>query len=202
MMNICIQLMEEVNTKKVKKQENQLEIVATVSTTEKQNIERLNEVWEACWRWQNWEIRNDASQKEEGVKFIWDGRRELAFPVLDFHEKWFTSPSLTFTSSTLEEWSPLSCLYLQSIIPQPHRSSTHFPPWDLPICQLGCSCRSCNLLEKDLSATGMGLARSVVRVLKTIRLLNLKPCPPTLILSVEKTEASVAETCCRLVGSI
>lgn len=199
MMNICIQLMEEVNTKKVKKQENQLEVVATVST-EKENIVRLNEVWEACW--QNWEIRNDASQKEEVSNISGSGRRELTLPVLDFHEKWFIPPSLTFTSSILEEWSPLSCFYLQSIIPQPHRSSTHFPPWDLPICQLGCFCRSCNLLEKDLSATGMGLARSVVRVLKTIRLLNLKPCPPNLILSVGKTEASVAETCCRLVGPI
>lgn len=36
-----------------------------------------------------------------------------------------------------------------------------------------------------LSTTGMGLANSVVRIFKTIRLTNLKPCLPTLILLVK-----------------
>lgn len=39
---------------------------------------------------------------------------------------------------------------------------------------------------KDFSAAGMGLANSVVKSFKPIRLTNLKPCHPILIISMEK----------------
>lgn len=48
--------------KKVKKQENQLEIVAAVSTTETGNIERPYELWEAG-RQPNWQIGYDEAAK-------------------------------------------------------------------------------------------------------------------------------------------
>lgn len=61
--------MQPTQRKKVKKQENQLEVVATVSTTEIGNVETLNEMWAELTGW-TW-----CKQKKKGCqKFSWEVR--------------------------------------------------------------------------------------------------------------------------------
>lgn len=109
------------------------------------------------------------------------------FPVLDF--PWEVIYLTVFHYYLLHSWEVgffflILFVDLQGKHQQPCHGSTHF---SLEICPSAHNELTQLLLQElgFLSTAGMGLANSVVRIFKTIRLTNLKPCLPTLILLVK-----------------
>lgn len=152
---------------------------------------------EACWQ-RNWQIGYDGSKQKEGC------RRNSAWVrgirVFAFSSSWFPWEAIYLTLSFLP--APLlrsRVLYLVckfTMYNLANLSQLHsLFPRGLRICQQraypDARAGACILQEEDGSTAEMGLANSVVRIFRTIRLTHCKPCLSTVILSVEKRKAFV-----------
>lgn len=132
-MNICIQVMEGVNTDKLKMQENKLEDVAIVTNRNK-NCWETEWMWEAA-EWADWMWYKQTKRVQKNSAQIHAMREH--FLVLDFNEKSFSSSSLTFTSLVLRCEFFILFVNLSSVTQQPPHSTTHLTEKACPLTPTG-----------------------------------------------------------------